>query len=366
MRRGRTLPRVLAYLAPLVLVTLAALPPPTALHASVPTVGPTSPLNASGNGTFGSVAVTRYYASSVDGRILDLREWLPFGFNRAHAYPILVFLHGKGYQGSELPDSTGGASAISAGVTHGFIVVALDTRTANGFYVNSRYTGPQEQDVLDGIHFESAIHHVSAVYLLGMSMGTMGALSIAEHHPGLISGVAAVSACPDLFEVQDFKLSDNRSLDLEPWLRVTGGALADKSPYAAGLTYYLSAFRFFPQNLSHVALYMVQGGNDQDCPNNPHLWPFQQANDTMVNSTCLVSARLDEPASCTTPFAALAAASPQQYVYRYIFEPTAPHSLDDLNGLDMIHFFLNPTSSGTFRTTEGGAPPDIDESALPG
>jgi pimeloyl-ACP methyl ester carboxylesterase len=309
-----------------------------------------------GNGTVNESSTTQSYTSSVDGASLSYYEWLPIGFNASQSYPFLLFLHGKGHGGDQVFTEAGGVSAINAAIQDGFIVGSLNTRTNGGFYIDSQYTGPQEQDVLDALQHEQQLRHVSTLWLFGESMGTMGAYSIAEHHPGLLAGIGVIATCPDLYEIQAYKIAVGRSSDLNFWLGVTGGSLANQSSYADGLTYYESAFRFFPQNLSGTRLYVVQGGDDVDCPNNPNIWPFQQANDTILDSTCNVATTMDEPADCTTPFATLESEHPGQYHYRYVYEATAPHTLDDLDGPDMIHYFLGQSSYGLYTAGIGGTP----------
>lgn len=310
----------------------------------------------SGNDTVDGPSTLQSYSSSVDGTPLNYYEWLPIGYNASDTYPFLLFLHGKGHGGDQVFTEAGGVSAINAAIAHGFIVGSLNTRTNGGFYINSQYTGPQEQDVLDALHHEQQLRHVSTLWLFGESMGTMGAYSIAEHNPGLISGIGVIASCPDLYEIQAYKIAVGRSSDLSFWLGVTGGSLSNQSSYADGLTYYESAFRFFPQNLTGVQLYVVQGGDDIDCPNNPALWPFQQANDTILDSTCNIATSMDEPANCTTPFATLETEHPGEYHYRYVYEAAAPHTLDALDGSDMIQYFLGQGADGLFTAGIGGTP----------
>ncbi len=183
--------------------------------------------------------------------------------------------------------------------------------------MNSLYTGPQEQDVLDAIAHAKTLRSVSQLWLTGVSMGTMGAFSLVAHHPGLIRGIGVIASCSDLYEVQAYKIATNQSSDFDDFLNTTGGYLANQSLSAAAETYYLSSLRFYPQNFSQVRIYAAQGGDDLSCPNNPALWGYQQANNTFVNSTCLVATNLSEPAQCTRPLATLAARNPGKYQFRY-------------------------------------------------
>lgn len=299
---------------------------------------------------------TQYYRSSVDGTLLSYYEWLPASYSPSTHSPLLLYLHGKGAQGDQLYQDPDGVSTITDALAAGYIVISLNTRNPGGFYVNSPYTGPEQQDVLDAIAHEKQLRAVSSLWVFGVSMGTMGAYSLAEHFPGLVKGIGVVATCPDLYEVQAYKIATNRSSDLDYFLNTTGGYLANQSAYAAAETYYLSAFRYYPQNLSNVRLYAVQGGNDTDCPNNPDIWGFQQANNTLLNSTCLVATNLDEPAQCTTPFASLEQKYPTRYHYRYVYVPTGIHTLDILDPLDMLAFFAGTVPTGVYWATSGGVP----------
>ena len=299
---------------------------------------------------------TQYFASSVDGHLLSYYEWLPASYNPSHSYPLLLYLHGKGGQGNQIYSDPAGLATIHSALADGFLVAAFNTRDPGGFYVNSPFTGPQEQDLLDAISHEKHLRPVTTLWVFGVSMGTMGAYSLAEHHPGLVRGIGVIASCSDLYQVQSYKISVNRSADFAYFLNTTGGYLANQSAYAASETYYLSAFRFYPQNLSGVRLYVVQGGNDLDCPNNPNVWGFQMANNTILNSTCLTASALNEPASCTVPFQSLAAASPAKYHYRYVYESTGGHTLDLLDPADMLGYFLGVSSDGLYWASPGGDP----------
>ncbi|MCI4328955.1 MAG: hypothetical protein L3J86_05160, partial [Thermoplasmata archaeon] len=69
---------------------------------------------------------------------------------------------------------------------------------------------------------------------------------------------------------------------------------------------------------------------------------------TLLNSTCLVSTELDEPANCTAPIAGLAATDPAAYSFRYLFEPDGGHSYFLLNATDMFSFFAGEVSGGEY------------------
>ena len=335
-----------------VLLALPIAPPPTASPRA-------TPLPVTSGSPLGSPDAYQIvnYESSVDQTRLSYLEWLPAQFNSSRTYPLAVFLHGLGYDASELLLLSGGLEAIQNASANGFLLISIQTRTPAGAYVNSPYTGPEEQDVLDAISHEESIRHVnaSAVYLFGSSMGTMGAYSIAGHHPGLIRGIGAIAECPESFMGGYFHYLIGVGASI---LSTTDGLLPNQSAQALGLFYYMDATRYFPQNLSHVLIYASQGGDDDRCPNNPHLFGYQQSNNTFLNSTCLIVANWSQPANCQTPFSRLSQEFPGDYRWRYIYEPWGDHSLNDLNSADMFAFRPGAASPGLYCATEGGVPTD--------
>jgi pimeloyl-ACP methyl ester carboxylesterase len=295
------------------------------------------------------------YVSSVDGVNLSYYQWLPDGFSNSTAHPLAVYLHGLGADGTELFTLNGGLSAIAAAQADGFILISLNTRTGDGFYVNSPYSGPQQQDVLDAIASEKSRHQISGVYLFGSSMGADGSWSIAGNVPGLVAGLGSISSCPDSFE--GLYWHSLHSIDgYDDYLNTTGGQ-GPSTSYFQAQTYYLSAARFYPQNYTGIALYGVQGGNDDECPNNPAFYGYQQANNTFLNSTCLVIAQWGEPANCQTPFANLSAAHPGEYRWRFDYAPTGLHSLNELNGTDLFDFWMGTEPGGLVCAPVSGGPP---------
>ena len=312
------------------------------------------------NGTVNSTEAVINYTSSVDGHPLSYILWYPAHYTASGTYPFLLFLHGV--EGTNLCDNVpsfqGGASMIDAATGAGWVVGSLCTRVTDGWFVNSPNTGPEESDVLDAIAHEKNLTHVSAVYLVGMSMGSDGALSIATNHPSLFAGVGAVAACPDNFQENAYYLHAHGTL-VPGFAQVAGVApatLPAAGSVGAGLEYHLSAFRFYPQNLSAVKIYVVAGGDDQTCVNSAAFWPWLQANDTVLTSSCNVASSASEPASCSTPISTLAADHAGQYECRYVYEATAPHTFDQLNGTDLIGFFEGQLASGTYVAPIGGMP----------
>jgi pimeloyl-ACP methyl ester carboxylesterase len=311
-----------------------------------------------GNGTVDTSYQVVDYTSSVDGAALSYAVWNPPGYTPTGTYAFLLFLHGVESTNlcTNVPSYAGGASMINAANSAGWIVGSVCTRVTNGWYANSPSTGPEETDVLDAIAHEKNVTHVSSVYLVGMSMGSNGALSIATNHPGLFQGVAGVAACPDMFELTAYFEASHG--ELPPGFGSVIGSSSPPSPGSVGygIEYRSSAFRFYPQNLSGLRIYIDAGGDDQTCVDNAGFWPWLQANDTVLTSSCGVASSIGEPSDCSTPIAALAAAHPGDYDCRFVYEPTAPHTFDQLNGDDMVAFFLGGEAAGTYTASLGGTP----------
>src|SRR5271170_2707323 len=126
-----------------------------------------SPSPSSGNGTVDTSYQVVDYTSSVDGTPLTYAVWEPPGYTPTGTYTFLLFLHGveSTNECTNVPDFAGGASMIDAANAAGWIVGSLCTRVADGWYVNSAATGPEETDVLDAIAHEKNVTHISSVYL---------------------------------------------------------------------------------------------------------------------------------------------------------------------------------------------------------
>ncbi len=341
------------------LVGVAVLDPGLLFGARGP--GP-SPSNATVNSTPSLVS----FPSSVDGKTISYAAWYPPGYTPSGTYGFLLFLHGVESTNvcANVASYAGGASMINAALAAGWVVGSDCTRTTDGWYVNSATTGPQETDVLDVIAHEKSVTHVSAVYLVGMSMGSDGALSIATNHPGLFAGVGAVATCADFFEEAAYYMHAHGVLP--PGFAAVAGVGATSFPAAGsagfGLEYRLSAFRFYSQNLSSLRIYVVAGGNDQTCIDNTAFWPWMHANNTVLTSSCDVASVASEPAGCSNPIANLAKGTPGAFLCRFVYEPTAVHTFDQLNGADLVSFFQGAVSTGTYTASEGG-PPQPDPSA---
>ena len=299
------------------------------------------------------------FASSVDQFPLSYYEWLPAGYSDSATYPIAVFLHGVGTQSAWVRGGVGGLVDITPSLAdnasaYGFILLALNTRSSDGFYVDSPCGGPQQQDVLDAIAHESSLRHVGSVFLIGFSMGSLGSFSIAGHHLIPIAGVATAGSISDIYETIAF----NRVTRSDPaglYYAMCGGYPSPSNASVGRVWTYLSVLRFHPQNFSGIPLFVTGGGNDERAPNNFALWPYANVNSTFVNSTCAVASALGEPPNCTTTLHDLSPGGTAPYRWLDLYEPAAPHSTNQLPGSAVFSFFLDRISGGYYVSSYPGS-----------
>ncbi len=339
---------------------------------SVTVQGPLSPTNYS----------VVHYASSVDGFALSYSEWLPGGFTPDHSYPLIVYLHGQqDTSGRWFPsglssdllqslttpmnaaDTQTAQALINATRAHGAILIAPNTRSGSGWYINSPCGGPQEQDILDAIAAEKSLRPVGSVYLMGHSMGTEGTLYLAAQNPGLFSGIALVAPVTDLFEDVAYRLT-LVSNPQDPWANVSIQAKAylfcgvlpgteNSSAQAVAQVFEdMSPLRFDPGTFAHVPIYLTAGGQDDRAPNNLTYWAaWMNANNSFVNATCNYVPSLGEPqppGCAQQTLGSLHLQSPGLYSFRYVYEPTASHTIAQLCPEDLMGFWFGTLPGGYY------------------
>jgi len=303
------------------------------------------------------------YNASTDGFPLAYGEILPAGYRPTISYPLLVYMRGEGNNSTIISggagdgllgwnDTTKPYSNVliplvdNASMNH-FIMIGPSPRSGQGFYTNSPCGGPEEQDTMDAILHEESLRHISSVYMLGYSMGSLGAISFVGHHASMFRGLALAGTLTDAFEEFAYHPS--------PWgglASLTCGVLPSPTNTSVDALFsYLSVLRFHPQNFSGVRIWVAAGGNDKSATNNLAIWPWQQVNNTFVNSTCLVESTLGEPANCTNPIGHLHVRNPANYSFRFVFEPAAGHSLAQIDPSDMFRFLLGRELGGCVETT---------------
>jgi pimeloyl-ACP methyl ester carboxylesterase len=305
------------------------------------------------------------YRASSDGFPLSYDEWLPEHYNSSATYPLVLYLHGIGNSTAKV---RGGANIwqaelnlttldgvvergiIQNATKNGFILMVLNTRTAAGFYANTPCGGPQLQDLLDAVAHEEALRHVGALYLMGFSMGTMGALEIAGHGLLPVKGIALAAAGPDLFEEYAYEnRSGGASIPTNPAAEMVHdecGHYPGSSAQATAFFDYMSVARFDPQNFSNITVWVSAGGRDSEIPDSLAFWPYLEVNNTWLNSTCRVASSDGEPSNCTTTFASLHQASPSEYLWRSIFEMAGIHSMGQFDPADVFDWWMGLVTGG--------------------
>ncbi|MCI4353913.1 MAG: hypothetical protein L3K06_00930, partial [Thermoplasmata archaeon] len=190
------------------------------------------------------------YTSSVDSFPLSYSEILPTGFSSSTRYPLAVEMHGiavtestpmRGGYPTVVDPNTAGAATDA-----GFILIVPNTRTGDGFYIDSPTTGPQAQDIQDAIHVEQSLRLIGSIYLFGFSMGGMGSLSIGLQHPSEFAGLGAIATFSDIYQLYDYQASHGSAGLNGALLDVAGGSLPNASAFSHQVFDELSELRAHP------------------------------------------------------------------------------------------------------------------------
>jgi predicted esterase len=130
-----------------------------------------------------------HYISDVDGSREPYRVYVPKGYGRRKACPLLVLLHGaggdeRGFIGDEL---TALADA------HGYILLVVRGRRL------TFYDGVGERDVFDAMRRVRKRYKVDdeRIYLMGVSMGGCGAWRLGVRHPDLFAALVPICGWSD-------------------------------------------------------------------------------------------------------------------------------------------------------------------------
>lgn len=218
----------------------------------------------------------RHHRLAAAGEIMPYRVYVPTAYTSATPTPLVVALHGLG--GNE--DSFFEAYArqpVALAERHGFLMAAPLGYRPDGFY--GAAVGPadaaarrravlSEQDVLEVVRLMKAHYNVdeSRVYLIGHSMGAIGAWHLASTHRGLWAalGLFAGMGSPSLAEGMKHIPQIVVHGDADPTVNVSGSRImvAELKKLGAPVTYL-----------------EVPGGNHTDIvvPNLPKVFEFLAA-----------------------------------------------------------------------------------------
>jgi predicted esterase len=130
------------------------------------------------------------YRSKVDNTIQPYRIFVPAGYDRAKAHPLIIALHGMGGDENSYFDAYANGAFKLEAEKRGYIVAC-----PKGRQPASLYRGSAEQDVMDVLVEVRRVYNIDPdrVYLTGHSMGGFGTWSVAMHHPEVFAALAPVA-----------------------------------------------------------------------------------------------------------------------------------------------------------------------------
>ncbi|MBB6096224.1 poly(3-hydroxybutyrate) depolymerase [Povalibacter uvarum] len=184
------------------------------------------------------------YRDEVDNSTQYCRAYLPSGYSRGRAWPLIISLHGFNPANPEYFDWW------SVDQRHHGIAQTRETIVVEPHgRGNAQYLGIGDRDVLRCLEEASRQFSVDPdrVYLTGESMGGHGTWAIATRHPDRFAAVAPV------YGGWDFRITN-----------VSGPALAP-APTTAWQAYGFERASSFAnaENLQHVPLLIIHGDADE-------------------------------------------------------------------------------------------------------
>lgn len=141
----------------------------------------------------------RAYISKSDNTIKPYSVYIPEGYDKNRAYPLLVYLHGSGQDDRILEKSDF--------IKDGYIVIAPNGRGVSNCY----YTEESQQDIREAIDDVEREFNIDKgrVVLSGFSMGGYGVFRTFIENPDRYSAIAIISGHPDLAR----KMVDKNSIN---------------------------------------------------------------------------------------------------------------------------------------------------------
>ncbi len=184
------------------------------------------------------------YTDPVDGSTQFCRAYLPYEYDPAKSWPLIIQLHGFNPE-NPAPERWWSVDNRHHVVADHCGAIVLEPHGRG----NAQYLGIGEQDVLRALH--EARQHFSVdddrVYLTGESMGGHGTWSIASRHPDLFAAAAPI------FGGWDFRLAP-----------IETGGMAELAPANPLIRYTLETQSSFAsaEGLLHVPLLVEHGDAD--------------------------------------------------------------------------------------------------------
>lgn len=130
------------------------------------------------------------YRSKIDSTLQPYQVFVPAGYDKSKAFPLVIALHGMGGdENSYFQAYAQGAFKVEA-EKHGYLVACPKGRKPASMYI-----GDAEKDVMDVIAEMRRDYNIDPdrIYLTGHSMGGYGTWSVAMNHPEVFAALAPVS-----------------------------------------------------------------------------------------------------------------------------------------------------------------------------
>jgi poly(3-hydroxybutyrate) depolymerase len=147
----------------------------------------------------------RHYKLEPAGEIMPYRLYVPTTYNRSHAVPLIIALHGLGATEDSFFDAYG-KTLPKLAEQRGYVVAAPLGYRVDGFYGWGVATPPEdvvarrrqelsEQDVMEVLKQVRALYTIDAsrIYLMGHSMGAIGTWRIASKYPDIWAALGPFS-----------------------------------------------------------------------------------------------------------------------------------------------------------------------------
>ncbi len=150
------------------------------------------------------------YLSSIDDGPQPYYVFVPAKHDGRTPLPVIVYLHGYNPDLNKLNWQLIPPELLEYCDQHGYYLVAPFARS------NTDFQGVGEMDTIEVFRLFAKQYPMDAdrVFLLGYSMGAMGAFTIAAHYPDVWAGVISVAGRADYYLWKDL---DRRKV--EPWKR---------------------------------------------------------------------------------------------------------------------------------------------------
>jgi predicted esterase len=152
--------------------------------------------------------IKRHYFFTAAGEIMPYHLYLPAGYTSTREFPLVVALHGLGANEDSMLSPLYKIPALAD--QHGFIVVApLGYRVDGGYgaFPSGRRGQLSEQDVMEVIQLVRQAYKIDSnrIYLVGHSMGAIGAWVLGARHPELWAALAPISGQGQTASVEKMK-----------------------------------------------------------------------------------------------------------------------------------------------------------------